>query len=213
MLGCRPLSLDEWDTVLARLDGPYATRNRCLIVIGFTTGFRISELLSLTLRDVAHGRTLSPMIRVPRCAMKGKRQSRSVPMAPRARDPLHAWLDELDAVDLMTPTLPLFLSRKSLRPISRQHAARILARGFETAEIWGPRGTLGTHTMRKTYAALMHAQLDDVFKLQAVLGHASPASTAAYLSFLDAEHIAATEAAFPELEDTHANVIPFPIDP
>lgn len=212
MIGCRPLSLEEWRAVEATFTGEYAARNRCLIVLGYTTGFRISELLALSLKDVAHGRSLGANVKVPRSAMKGKRQSRSVPLAPLARDALGDWLAELDACDLLVPTLPLFLSRKALRPITRQQAARILTSAFDAAEIWGPRGSLGTHSMRKTFAVEMHAQLHDVFKLQAALGHASPASTAAYLPTQYKEQVEATNAAFPAVEETMENVIEFNAD-
>ncbi len=209
MIGCRPLTMDEWRAVESTFSGEFEARNRCMVILGYTTGFRISELLSLSMRDVAHGRSLSPSIKVPRRAMKGKRVSRSVPLAPLARRPLLDLLDTMDAADLLIPQMPLFASRKSLRPITRQQAARILSAAFEAADIWGPRGSLGTHSMRKTFAALMHAQLGDVFKLQAVLGHASPASTAAYVSFLDSEQLDAVNAAFPAEEATPSNVIEF----
>lgn len=209
MIGCRALSLDEWTAVEGTFTGEYAARNRCLVVLGYTTGFRISELLALSVRDVAHGRTLSTSIKVPRMAMKGKRQGRSVPLAPLAKPVLTELIHELDAADLLLPAMPVFSSRKGVRPITRQQASRILSAAFEAAEIWGPRGSLGTHCMRKTFAVEMHAQLHDVFKLQAALGHASPASTAAYLPTQYEEQIEATNAAFPAAEENLENVLKF----
>lgn len=210
MIGCRPLSPEECRRIEAAFLGDYEHRDRCLFVLGYTTGFRISELLALRVRDVLDGPRIADLVRVPRRAMKGRKRSRSARLAPAARPVLLEWMEELDGSDLLEPAIPLFLSRKSLRPISRQQAWRILRAAFLSAGVFGPELSLGTHSMRKTYADRMYGHYKDVFKVQQALGHASPASTVNYLSFRDDEQREAVELAFPQPLEDMPNVERFP---
>ncbi len=52
MKGTRPLDNFEIRLVSACFDGTFGDRNRGLFMLGVSTGGRISELLSLTIRDV-----------------------------------------------------------------------------------------------------------------------------------------------------------------
>jgi integrase len=57
MAGCRALTDREVELVSKSFGGRYALRDRALFLLGVHTGFRISELLSLRVRDVwAYGR-------------------------------------------------------------------------------------------------------------------------------------------------------------
>lgn len=173
-----------------------------MFILGYTTGFRISELLSLRIKDVLAGSQLVKRVKVPRRHMKRQKASRSAILAPIARHHLQAWLDEMNAGSRPAASSPLFPSRNgAVRPISRIQAHRIIKSAFERALIFGPDGTLGTHTMRKTFAAKMWDYYGDIFSVQHALGHKSPASTVAYLSFNDADQVAAVEAVWPETEN------------
>jgi integrase len=72
--GCRPLSDEEITQVnesFERATGKYRVRDRCLFVLGHRTGYRASELLSLTVGDVwQHGRIVDH-VTVHRRHMKG----------------------------------------------------------------------------------------------------------------------------------------------
>lgn len=209
MIGCRPLSPEECRRVESAFTGDYERRDRCLFVMGCTTGFRISELLSLRIRDVIAGPVFADEIRVRRRSMKGKVSGRSALVAKQLIPHLAEWIDELEALDLCEPNVALFLSRKSLQAISRQQAWRVLRDAIAAAGIFGPEFSLGTHTMRKSYADRMYGHFKDIFKVQKALQHASPSSTVAYLSFLDSEQREAIDMAFPTLEGEHENVIQF----
>lgn len=187
MIGCRPLTSDELRDALAAFSGRYAARDRLLLVLGVTTGFRVSELLSVSIGDVwRRGRPVQK-IRVARASMKGRRQSRAVALAPFVRPFLADWLGQLALLGPLELESPLFTSRKGTgRAISRVQAYRILSSAFLDADVDLPCN--GTHTMRKTYAATVYEAMDhNIFKLQRALGHASPASTVAYLSFDETE--------------------------
>lgn len=184
--GCRPLSEAEVSAVLEALTGPNALRDRALWILGVRSGFRISEILSLRVRDVFQSGRILERVTVPRRYMKRKAEGRTVLLHPAAREALRAWITELEARGQSGPDRVTFPSRKGTnRPIGRRQAWRILRQAFEGAELVG---NLGTHTMRKTFADRLYERLGgDLVKLQKALGHRSILSTAAYVSFREEE--------------------------
>jgi integrase len=67
------------------LQWPYAARNKALFILGVRSGFRISEILSLTVGDVLqHGKVMDH-VTVARKHMKKKTEGRGVPLHPEAR--------------------------------------------------------------------------------------------------------------------------------
>lgn len=198
MIGCRPLDGDEVEHVINAMQAnATCLRDQALFVVGITTGFRISELLSIRVRDVTTSGNLNSHIRIPASRMKGKRKARSAMIAPFARSFLTALLQELRLLNRHGGNKWLFQSRKNHGAISRIQAHRILAAAFSHAGISGSIGELGTHCMRKTFASKMWDAHDgNIWKVQNALGHASPASTVAYLSFNEDDQRDAVELAF-----------------
>ena len=186
MKGCRPLEEAEVQATLAALDGPYATRDRALFLLGVRSGFRISELLSLRLMDVTrHGKPLE-RVTVARKHMKKKVEGRTIVLHPEAKVALCEWLVELHALGYMTSDTFVFQSRKGRNAaLSRVQAYRILQEAYERA---GVSGSTGTHTMRKTFANRVYSRLNgDLIKTQKALGHRNINSTVSYLSFREEE--------------------------
>ena len=94
MKGCRPLSEEEVRVISQSFGGAYATRDKALFLLGVKFGFRISELLSLTVGDVyQHGR-LVDWVSVQRRHMKDRTEGRSVVLKAEARSALQCWLEE-----------------------------------------------------------------------------------------------------------------------
>lgn len=188
MKGCRPLTTEEFNAVLGAFEGRHAIRNRCLFIVGVRTGYRISELLSLRLRDVVPGGRLVERLAVRRCHMKRQIEGRSVILHPQARAALEAWLAELRERGYWSPGDYVFQSGKGrLRNtrLDRRAAWRFLHEAFTRVGLQGP---LGTHTMRKTFAARMHAHFGgDLAKVQKALGHLNLNSTVSYCSFAERE--------------------------
>lgn len=179
MKGARPLTDSEVAAVLREFRGTYRLRNTALFILGLKTGFRISELLSIKVRDVfAYGAVID-QVTVQRSAMKRKIEGRTVALHLEAREALRAWIDELSPA---SEDSFLFVSRKGdNRALSRKQAWSILTKAFKDAKLTGK---LGCHATRKTFAAKVHEKLGrDLLKTQRALGHRSPASTVAYLSF------------------------------
>jgi integrase len=178
MRGCRPLTDEEVKLIASSFSGSSAGRDRCLFTLGWNSGFRVSELLSLTVGDVLQHREIVDRVTVQRRATKGKRESRTVVLNGRAQTALRRWLGEMGDV---SPGTPLFPSRKGDGAISRVQAHRVLKAAVGANEL---QGKIASHSMRKTFAEKVYDKLDgDLPKLQKALGHASINSTISYLSF------------------------------
>lgn len=181
MKGSRPLTNQEIEGVLSAFTGRYANRDRALFTLGIKTGFRIGELISLRLGDVLHGTSIADRVSVRRCNMKGKIEGRTVVLNPEAKEALATWANELRQRGYSNETF-LFKSRKgSNQHISRHQAWKVLDRIFDQLEL---SGTLGTHSMRKTFCDRVFEKLGrDLLKTQKALGHRNINSTVSYLSF------------------------------
>ena len=186
MKGCRPLTDSEVEEILRSFGGRYAKRDRALFLLGVKTGFRISELLSLTVGDVLqHGRMVE-RVTVHRRNMKRQIEGRSVPLNAQAAEAVRIWMEAMRQQGPITSKTVLFRSRKGHnQPISRVTAYKVLRQVFEDN---APSGRLGTHSMRKTFANVVHQKLGrDIAKTKRALGHKNINSTDSYLSFLQEE--------------------------
>ena len=186
MKGCRPLTDEETRRVAQSFKGRFEKRDRALFLLGVKSGFRISEILSLRLRDLIANDRILDRVSVERRNMKRKREGRTVLLHPEAKAALAEWIDELLANGVDDDGTYVFRSRNGLnRAIGRVQAYRILEAAFEAN---GLTGKLGTHSMRKTFANKIYQNLDgDLVKTQRALGHRSINSTVAYLSFCEAD--------------------------
>ncbi len=156
----RPLTEAEITQIVKTL---HKDRDRCLFILGVKTGFRISELLSLTVADVS-GDTIT----VRRKNMKGKRRSRIVPLHQDCR----AYIARLVKNSNLSNFDILF-------PISRIQAYRIIRDAALSCNI---RGVVSTHSMRKTFGQAVYKRTNNIVAAQRALGHASLSSTTHYLS-------------------------------
>lgn len=176
-VGCRPFSDEEIDQFLKNAN----TMDRAMFCLGIRTGFRISELISITWGQVVDetGSGIRDSVEVPKRSVKGKTSSRRVPIHPQAKECLDVWARQA------------FRAGKEQRvfPISRVTAWRHLKNVVIKAGINQTKGRLATHTLRKSFARKMYEGLDhDLFRLQKAMAHSSIQITVKYLQ-LDAEEI------------------------
>jgi integrase len=185
-MSSRPLSEDEYAAIVSRLAADGRRRDRLLVVLGCATGFRITELLSLTVGQVWNGHDVAREVTVARRHLKGGRSAhcravhaRRVPLAEPARAAIRDFLATLGPNP--PPERHLFTtSRSGERPLHRAQAHRILIGivegcGFDATRI-------STHTLRKTFVArIWRASGHDLIKTQRIVGHTSPLTTARYL--------------------------------
>ena len=182
MKGVRPLKIEEIHHVANCFDGAFAVRNKCLFIIGVSTGGRISELLSLKIGDVYQNNKPVADLHFDKSIVKGKETSRTVPINSYGRDAIQeliTWHREKYGVPL-DRQCPLFLSRngKGTKAMTRQTAHTILKQAFQKA---GLNGKLATHTLRKSYAQRLYEQTYDIYAVQEMLGHKDVKTTQRYL--------------------------------
>lgn len=177
-MACRPLTDNE---ILKVTDALGNSRNKLLFLLGLYTGFRISELLSLKIKDVLSSKGTTPLevakrLTVKKSSMKGKSASRSVILHSEA---IRALKQHLSEQSVINPEYPLF-SYGDNKPLSRHGAHRILKIAYSKAGL--DVNTLATHSMRKTFAKKVYNALDfDLVNTQKALGHSSILNTIKYL--------------------------------
>ncbi len=190
MRGCRPLTDAEIRRALDSFTGRHAVRNRCLFVLGLVCGFRVSEMLSLRVRDVVAAGRVRFLVTVPRRNMKGSKEGRTAFLPPEGQ---RAVLDQVRALEYPAPAFFLFRSQRGEnRPISRAQAHRVLVECFTACGIVDQ---VATHSLRKTFADRTYSYflglvaagdgVDAFTETSLALGHSDPASTRYYLSFRD----------------------------
>lgn len=186
MKGTRPLTDNEVKSVLSSFKGQYENRDKALFLLGVKTGYRISELLSLKVKDVLQFGKILDYVSVSRQYMKKKIEGRTVPVHPEVKSALEIWINELKEDSGFSEDWFLFRSRKGTnQSIKRAQAQRILNKVFSCNHLTGK---LGCHSMRKTFAMKVYHHLKgDLLKTQRALGHKNINSTVSYLSFNEKE--------------------------
>jgi integrase len=161
--------------------------------------FRVSEVLSLTVGSVWRNDRLVSKIGITPQHLKGHYgRTRWVPVLPELARALHSYLAHLRRKYMLTPDLPLFLSRKNnadgtVRAITREAARQVIRGAFFKAGI-EDNGRLGTHSLRKTFARSVYRHSgNDLVVLKSALGHSDVAVTQKYLE-IDEDRVAAVIA-------------------
>ena len=165
MRGCPALTPVQYKLALRHLRGRHRWRNRALLVLMVRTGLRISEALSLRVRQVADNRGVLPRLYLDRKDTKGKRTGASIVIHPEAAAALAKWIKARGADrgdDWLFPS--------QVRP--NQHVVRhtgwqILHDAFIAA---GVTGMAGSHAARKTFSANVYRALKgDLFQTRIVV--------------------------------------------
>ncbi|OGV36991.1 MAG: hypothetical protein A2020_16450 [Lentisphaerae bacterium GWF2_45_14] len=186
---CWPLTVEEVAKVADSFAGKFKLRNRALFIFGCCTGYRISEILSLTRGDLIseQGRIVDRVI-VKARNMKRKKESRFIYLADTAKEALALWLKRQEEIGLVIDKTPAFCKEFGQR-LTRGTAWRILKNAYRNAGL--NTSGLATHTMRKTFAERCYdfykrtGTLDPMRHVQKNLRHKSIDSTDKYLRFMD----------------------------
>jgi len=172
MKGCNPLSIDDIEALKKEL----SPRNRVIFVMGIRTGFRISELLSLDIKDVLNDdNSIKEDVRVKKSKMKGKKEGRVIPLHNEVKELLKIYLQECPG----KMDEALFRSRWNTR-LDRISFWESLKLACKRAGV--PSERIATHSMRKTFATNMNTIFHgDIYMLKEAMGHSSIDSTAKYI--------------------------------
>lgn len=167
-------------------------RTSCLMELLYSTGMRVSELVSL---PVSSARGDPHMILV---MGKGNKE-RMVPLSDPAREYLRQWLQVRDEAEDnkrlsgMKESKFLFPSRSRAGHMTRQSFFNLL-RKLSAATGLGDK-QITPHTLRHAFATHLLSNGADLRTIQTLLGHANLATTEIYTHVLD-EHLK-------ELVETH----------
>ncbi|HKN58002.1 MAG TPA: site-specific tyrosine recombinase XerD [Gemmatimonadaceae bacterium] len=181
------LGVDEIDKLLAApsLDEPLAFRDRAMLELAYGAGLRVSEWISLSVRDVM---LQDHLVRV---FGKGAKE-RLVPIGRRAIGAIAIYLREL------RPKLEkgegkgiLFLNARG-QPLSRMGAWKILRKYVDQAGITKP---VSPHTLRHSFATHLLEGGADLRAVQEMLGHVDISTTQIY-THIDREYLRSVHKQF-----------------
>lgn len=159
------MSREQALSVLAYLKERGSLRDAALWALGIGTGLRIGELLRLRACDcmTTDGRADAHLV----VRLSKTRRERNVPLIPVVRRAVEAYVS------------PKLRHTELLFPITRQHAHRLVKEWCAAA---GIEGQFGTHSMRKTFAAIAYDHSGGDAALTArVTGHSNPSQLMAYI--------------------------------
>jgi integrase len=179
---CRPLEDDEITLILNSFTGRKKDRNRLMFLVGIQCGYRVAEVVSLRVRDVAERGQIKKHVKVEAKHMKGKERSREVAIGDGLKRDLQNWLTVIGT----DPDTYLFQSdqgiNKKLTPRMVQYVINDLKIKLNLE------GVLGTHCMRKTFADMMwEISNGNIYFVSQALGHTNIQSTVAYMPNIQKE--------------------------
>jgi integrase len=193
MAATRPLPPEVTRELLSSFT---CVRDQVLCTFMLSTGFRIEEARSLRVGDIWADGAICETITLERHRLKGGKgrgrrrvRAREVVLTSVLRASLQTYLDMLYP-DGPVPGDYLFMGRQvahtgGRKPISRVRAYQIIR---AAASAQGLRGRIGTHSLRKTFAAaLFEKSGHNLLAVQKGLGHRSVMTTSHYLDTSQAE--------------------------
>lgn len=166
------LGLDEVDRLLDAPPprGPRGLRDAAMITTLYATGLRVTELVTLPLRDANLERGYL------RVTGKGRKQ-RLVPLGDRAVERIAEYVElGRPALERDPAEKALFLTGRG-RPMTRQGFWKLLRRHARAAGIQRP---ISPHKLRHSFATHLIERGADLRAVQAMLGHADITTTQIY---------------------------------
>jgi integrase/recombinase XerD len=181
------LKVAEVERLLAAisLDEPLAFRDRAMLELAYGAGLRVSEWISLGIRDVL---LEDHLVRV---FGKGSKE-RLVPIGRSAIGAIAMYLRELrPKLERGEGKGMLFLNSRG-RPLSRMGAWKILRKYVQRAGIVKP---VSPHTLRHSFATHLLEGGADLRAVQEMLGHADISTTQIY-THVDREYLRSVHRQF-----------------
>lgn len=145
-------------------------RNALIILLFYTTGMRLAELLDIKLTDFSYG------FRELKVCGKGNKE-RIIPLIDYTRRRISEYVSKIKAENICTSgENSLFLNKKG-KAISRTEVYRIVRSELTRLGVQGKRSP---HVLRHTFATHMLNDGADIREIQQVLGHSSLSATQVY---------------------------------
>jgi integrase/recombinase XerD len=174
------LSVDEITRLLAAptLDDPFAFRDRAMLELAYGAGLRVSEWISLGVRDVLMAD------RLVRVFGKGSKE-RLVPIGRSAIGAVATYIRELRPKLERGSGKGVLLLNARGDPLSRMGAWKLLRKYVERA---GITKDVSPHTLRHSFATHLLEGGADLRAVQEMLGHADISTTQIY-THVDREYL------------------------
>ena len=153
------------------LDKAEGQRDRAMLEIMYASGLRVSELLSLKMKNISFERNIINVIG------KGSKQ-RKVPFGEFAKEYLVNYLEHGRKKNPGARTDYIFLNRYG-KPVSRQY---FFLQVKKYAEQVGIEEEISPHTLRHCFATHLLESSADIRTVQEMLGHSNIATTQIYLN-------------------------------
>lgn len=141
----------------------YGDKYYLMYLIGIYSGLRISDILTLKVKDVLHKRSI-------KIREKKTGKERYFPINPELKTMINKYCDNKRDNEYL-------FQNKNGNPISRQYAYRII----HEAGLKNGIEHIGTHTLRKTFGYHFYMQKKDIVLLQKILNHKDPSITLRYI--------------------------------
>jgi integrase/recombinase XerC len=179
-----------------------ALRDRAIFELLYSSGLRLSELISLDVRYFEASASLDRSrswlsVEQSEVSVTGKgSKRRTVPVGRQALEALASWMEERERFLTLNPKADgraLFLSSRGGRLSGRSVQLRLKRRGI----VQGVPASVHPHMLRHSFASHLLQSSGDLRAVQELLGHSSIASTQVYTA-LDFQRLAAVyDAAHP----------------
>lgn len=168
-----PLRLSDIWSIRVRLQLSESARDLALFNLAIDSKLRGCDLVSLRLRDVSHGSAIAK-----RAIVLQRKTGR--PVQFEITDPTRASITEWARQAQLTSGSHLFPGRSDRAGhLSTRQYARIVSRWVTAIGL--DRHAYGTHSMRRTKAALIYRRTKNLRAVQILLGHTKLESTVRYL--------------------------------
>jgi len=170
--------------------GGLALRDLAMLELLYSSGLRLTELVSLNLDDIDLAE------RMVRVTGKGNK-TRVVPVGAKALAAIEAWL-KLRPAQVEENEAAVFTSRQGRRLGQRAVQQRVK----RWTQLQGVPGDVHPHTLRHSFASHLLESSGDLRAVQELLGHADISTTQIY-THLDFQHLAKVyDAAHPRARKT-----------
>lgn len=176
MKSVEPIRDEMWRDAFIEYFESTSDRNLVLFLMGIYTGFRISDILKLRVRDVQGKMHLE--------IIEGKTQKpRKVFIHRKLKRPLERLIQGKSKFDY------LFESRQRTRtgkkkPIERSTVDKFLKKAAKDLGYTEP---IATHSMRKSFGHMYYSAHKDLADLQDLFNHSSPKITLRYIGMQQAK--------------------------
>lgn len=181
MAARRDLTDEEYNEIEQYFLTKSQLRNRAMFAIQRFAGYRISEVLSLKIKDLfTPDGNMVGKVWVSPSNMKKNGDRMAIPVHDRMEEAVMQHVEQLREQDGFSRDWYIFQSRKGdNKPITNVQAIRILKKATNALNIYD---RVGTHSMRKTFGMRVYENTGhDIRATQKAFGHKNVETTLHYI--------------------------------